>query len=58
MNKWKLKTEVFLVSQKTNQGIRGTLLLKTQLCSLGVHLDKSLNLDAQILVMARSALYN
>ena len=56
------KTEVLLVSQKTDLGIGirlvrdgVTLPLKTQVRSLGVLLDSALSLDAQVLAVARSA---
>ena len=64
MNKLKLnpdKTEVLLVSQKADQGtgmqpvLDGvTLPLKIQVCSLGVRLDSSPSLDAQVSAVARS----
>ena len=57
VNKLKInsdKMELLLVSRKSNQD-KVIFSLKTQLCSLGVLLDSSLNLDAQVLVVSRSA---
>ena len=66
VNKLKLnpeKIKVLLVSKMADQGTmkqpvldRVTLPLKTQVCSLGEILDLPLNVDAQVLSVARSTL--